>query len=140
MESRRSFLKLSATGLLTLPFLSQCAERKKITHIVSISFDDGFARSFIKTAEIYEKYDLQACFNVMASGGQSDFKPPDDYIQPGILGDFELWNELKRRGHEIMPHGYKHANLAHLEFSEACDLIQRSLDSFAENLIDFDAQ
>jgi len=36
-------------------------------HVVNRSFDDGFRRSFIRTAEIYEKYGFSACFNIIAS-------------------------------------------------------------------------
>jgi len=37
--------------------------------------------------------------------------PEDAYIKKSPLGDFALWNELKRQGHEVMPHGYRHENL-----------------------------
>jgi peptidoglycan/xylan/chitin deacetylase (PgdA/CDA1 family) len=141
MENRRSFLKKAGVGTLALPGLLSCISSKpEITHIVSISFDDGFEKSFIKTAEIYEKYKLSSCFNVVASGHLKSFVPPDDYILPGIIGDFTLWNELKKRGHEVMPHGYRHANLAQLPFEEATSLIDKSLDYFSENLDGFDAQ
>jgi peptidoglycan/xylan/chitin deacetylase (PgdA/CDA1 family) len=122
-------------GLLNFSF-----SKPETTHIVSLSFDDGFERSFLKTAEIYEKYKLSACFNVIASGHLDTFAPPDDYILPDIIGDFELWNALKKRGHEIMPHGYRHQNLANIPFAEAKELIRRSLDYFADNLIDFEAK
>jgi peptidoglycan/xylan/chitin deacetylase (PgdA/CDA1 family) len=141
MENRRSFLIKAGIGAATLPYLSFCNSfNRSITHVVSISFDDGFEKSFLRTAEIYEKYNLSACFNVIASGHNNDFKPPDDYIQPSVIGDFDLWNELKRRGHEIMPHGYEHKNLARIEFSEAQTLILKSLDVFSENLEGFDPQ
>ena len=74
---------------------------KETTHILSLSFDDGFRKSFIRTAEIYEKHGLKACFNVLASGHMDDFEEPDDYMKKDLLGDFELWNELQSRGHEI---------------------------------------
>jgi hypothetical protein len=35
-------------------------------HIISLSFDDGFERSNLKIAAIYEKFGLSACFNVLA--------------------------------------------------------------------------
>ena len=141
MENRRSFLKKAGIGTLALPGLFCCiSDKSDITHIVSISFDDGFKKSFIKTAEIYEKYNLSACFNVIASGHQESFVPPDDYIQQRIIGDFTLWNELKKRGHEVMPHGYKHENLARIPFQEATGLIDKSLDYFSEHLEGFEAQ
>lgn len=139
MEGRRSFLIKAGIGALTLPYLSRCSYfKREITHIVSISFDDGFEKSFLKTAEIYEKYELSACFNVIASGHLNDFKPPDGYIQPSVIGNFDLWNELKKRGHEVMPHGYKHENLARIKLTDAQKLIIESLDVFSENLEDFD--
>jgi peptidoglycan/xylan/chitin deacetylase (PgdA/CDA1 family) len=139
MQNRRSFLIKAGAGAITLPYLSFCSGfEKSISHVVSISFDDGFEKSFLKTAGIYEKYKLNACFNVIASGHDKDFKPPDDYIQPSVIGDFDLWNELKGRGHEIMPHGYKHENLARIDLADAQKLILKSLDVFAENLIGFE--
>ena len=139
MENRRSFLKKAGLGTLALPgFLSCISGKPEITHIVSVSFDDGFEKSFIKTAEIYEKYKLSACFNIVASGHLDSFVPPDDYILPGIIGDFSLWNELKKRGHEVMPHGYRHADLAQIPFEESIDLINKCLDYFSENLDEFD--
>ena len=44
---------LAASGA----FISCTAYRSKITHIISLSFDDGFRKSSIRTAEIYEKCD-----------------------------------------------------------------------------------
>jgi hypothetical protein len=35
-------------------------------HIISLSFDDGFERSNLRIAEIYETLGLSACFNVLA--------------------------------------------------------------------------
>ncbi len=139
MDSRRSFLIKTGIGAVTLPYLSCCNFfNRSVTHIVSISFDDGFEKSFLKTAEIYEKYKLNACFNVIASGHENDFKPPDDYIQPSVIGGFDLWNELNERGHEIMPHGYKHENLATINLKDAQELIIKSLDVFSEKLNGFD--
>jgi len=53
-------------------------------------------------------------------------------------GDFELWNELKRRRHEIMPHGYRHENLAKLPLDQAQELVRRCLGVFSEKLSGFD--
>lgn len=102
-------------------------------HIVSLSFDDGFRKSFLKTAEIFEKFQLSACLNVVATG-----IPDDPYIRRFRLGDFTLWNELKARGHEIMPHGHRHENLTQVPFEEGKDLIHRCLDLFTEKLKGFD--
>ena len=86
-------------------------------HLVTLSFDDGFKKSSLKTAEIYEKHGLSACINVIAMGHLKDFVAPDQY-QAGIpKGDYGLWNELHARGHEVMPHGYKHADKLKLPFA-----------------------
>jgi peptidoglycan/xylan/chitin deacetylase (PgdA/CDA1 family) len=107
-------------------------------HIITLSCDDGFRASSIRTAEIYEKYGLAACFNIIATGHAPDFETPDSG-QAGVAeGDFALWNELQARGHEVMPHSYKHANLAELPFGTACDLILRCLDVFDAELDGFD--
>ena len=135
---RRDFAKKSgliSAGLIGLPAFIKTEHAK--THLFSLSFDDGFEKSFLKTAEIYEKYGLSACFNIIATSHLESFTPPDGYIKSRILGDFSLWNELKERGHEIMPHGYNHTNLAEVPFEDAKDLINKSLDYFAEHLSGF---
>ncbi len=139
-QTRRSFVKAigaAAVGF-ALPqasFAEPPSGRKR--HLVTLSFDDGFKKSSLRTAEIYEKYKLSACINVIATGHLKDFVAPDPY-QAGIpKGDFGLWNELQQRGHEVMPHGYKHANKGKLPFAEAKDLVSRCLEVFAKELKDF---
>ena len=105
-------------------------------HIVTLSFDEWLKKSFVRTAEIHEKYKLSACFNVVASAHMKDFRPPDYHNVP--RGDFGLWNDLKARGHEVMPHGYRHANKQSLPFAEAKDLILRCLEVFDKELKGFD--
>ena len=136
--TRRDFLAAfgtAATCLVTARI--GAADRSSGTkrHLVTLSFDDGFRKSFVRTAEAYEKHGLSACFNVVAAG-----LPDDKYIKGVPLGDFALWNELKRRGHEIMPHGYRHENLRQMTFENGKDLIRRCLDVFAEKLDGFDAK
>ena len=113
--------------------------QKAKLHIITLSFDDGYEKSSIKTAEIFEKYDLSACINVVAAG---HLKLPDlpDEFHKWKLGDFDLWNDLSLRGHEIMPHSYKHANLTTLPFEEAKSLILKCLDIFNEKLDKFVAK
>lgn len=135
--SRRAFLKAvgSTATALTLPRLGFAGESAAATkvHLVTLSFDDGFKKSFARTAEIFEKFKLSACLNVVAAG-----LPDDRYIQNSPLGDFVLWNELQRRGHEIMPHGYRHENLPKLPLERAQELIRRCLGVFSEKLNGFD--
>jgi peptidoglycan/xylan/chitin deacetylase (PgdA/CDA1 family) len=139
LHTRRKFMAAvgaTVTGA-ALPRLSFGAEQPQPKkHIVTLSFDDGFKKSFVRTAEIYEKYKLSACLNVVASAHMKDFRPPDYHNVP--RGDFGLWNDLKARGHEVMPHGYRHANKRSLPFAEAKDLILRCLEVFDKELKGFD--
>jgi peptidoglycan/xylan/chitin deacetylase (PgdA/CDA1 family) len=141
-HTRRRFLAAASVTAASaaLPWLpaTRADEAAKKRHIVTLSFDDGFKKSFIKIAEIYEKHKLSACLNVIATGHHEDFQPPGQYIAGSPRGDFVLWNELKQRGHEVMPHTYRHANLRQMPFAEATDLIRRCLDVFAEQLKGFD--
>jgi len=150
--TRRDFLGIAGAGAASL-ILSSCGlkkeqdshrpkayDTKEPKHIITLSFDDGFKKSSIRTAQIYEKYNLSACINVVATAHLQTFSPPGQYIAGSDRGDFGLWNELKHRGHEIMPHGYRHANLAQLPLAEAKDLIRRCLDYFSKELKGFDPQ
>ncbi len=139
--SRRDFMRaaVAVSASRVLPSTVCAAESpQKKRHIVTLSFDDGFQKSSIKTAEIYEKHKLNACINVVASVHSNDFRPPD---YPTVRrGNFTLWNELQERGHEIMPHSYKHANLRQVPLADAKDLIRRCLDVFSQELRGFDAR
>ena len=126
-----------ASAAVPACFLS-CASGKP--HLVSLSFDDGFRKSFIRTAQIYEKFGLSACFNVTAASHRPEVGIVDDYVHYSQLGDFTLWNELQERGHEIMPHGYRHAHLDRLPFEEAKKLINDCLDIFEAELKGFEAR
>ena len=107
------------------------------THVVTLTFDDGFERSSRKTAEIFERFGLFASFNIVATGHLG--APNESWHNRWPKGDFTLWNELQARGHEIMPHGYQHANKAQLPFEEAQRLIEACLRVFAKELHAFDA-
>ncbi len=136
-RSRRSFLRTlgAASAVLTAAGL-RASDTPVVSgkrHLITLSFDDGFKKSFTRTAEIYEQHKLSACLNVVAAG-----LPEDAYIKSSPIGEFGLWNELKRRGHEIMPHGYRHENLAQLPLADAQDLIRRCLGVFSEKLGGFD--
>jgi len=105
-----------------------------------LSFDDGFEKSNMKIAKIYEKFGLSACFNVIALGHDPDFEPPDPYHEGYPRGNFGLWNELQARGHEIMPHGLLHRNLTEMPFAEAQRYILRCLEIFELELDHFNAR
>ena len=136
MISRRSFIKTSTFASIALTSGSLFADENK-THIITLSFDDGFKKSFYKVANIYEKYGLSACFNVIASGHLPDFKGVDQWILPELMGDFDDWNELKNRGHEVMPHSWKHLNLAQQPLEEAKQLIVKCLNYFQDHLVGY---
>jgi peptidoglycan/xylan/chitin deacetylase (PgdA/CDA1 family) len=104
---------------------------------VTLSFDDGFERSSIRTAEIFERHGLVAELNVVATGHLD--RSIDAWHERWPKGDFRLWNELKARGHEVMPHGYRHANKAELPFAEAQRLIEECLAVFRAELRGFEA-
>src|SRR5437016_1466902 len=93
-------------------------------------FDDGFAKSTLATAAIFEQYNLPAVFAVLADS--SSFVPG--------CGDWAMWNELQRRGHIIQPHGQTHAKLTELSPADGIDLVRRCLDSFTEHLEGFEAK
>ena len=106
-------------------------------HIATLSFDDGFERSSIRTAEIFEGHGLVAELNVLATGhlGGSN----DAWHRRWPKGDFSLWNELKARGHWVMPHGFRHADKSELPLADAQRLIERCLDVFEAELEGFEA-
>jgi peptidoglycan/xylan/chitin deacetylase (PgdA/CDA1 family) len=106
-------------------------------HVVTLSFDDGFRRSSLKTAEIFERFGLSAAINVVARGHAGE--PDEGWHTRWPKGDFGLWNELQARGHEIMPHGLVHANKSELPFEEGKRLIESCLQVFANELDGFDA-
>jgi peptidoglycan/xylan/chitin deacetylase (PgdA/CDA1 family) len=107
-----------------MPALNRAA-----TRYLTISFDDGFRASSVKTADLFESFGLRAEFNVVTTYGES---------KPEVFGGWTLWNELAARGHSIQPHGFDHTNKAKVGFGEARDLILRCLDSFSTNLHGFD--
>ena len=106
-------------------------------YIVTLTFDDGFERSSRRTAEIFEQFGLAASLNVVATGHLD--QPDEGWHRRWPKADFELWNELQERGHEVMPHGYRHANKAQLPFAEAKRLIEACLETFDNELEGFEA-
>jgi peptidoglycan/xylan/chitin deacetylase (PgdA/CDA1 family) len=108
-------------------------------YIVSLSFDDGFEKSNLQIADIYEKFGLSACFNVLARE-EVDGEKVDDPYHNWTKGDFKLWNDFQARGHEIMPHGLIHHNLAKLPLEDAQHSIIRCLEIFTRELKNFQAK
>ncbi len=136
---RREALRILGAGTLGLLSQGFVIPGKDNRHIITLSFDDGFKKSSIKTAEIYEKHGLSCCLNIIASAHLDQFQLPNEY-HAWPVGDFEMWNDLKKRGHEIMPHSYKHTNLAEVPLEEAKYWTRKCIDVFNEELEGFAAQ
>lgn len=135
---RRQFIKTSAAVATLAPALGFRPSQASKSHLVTFSFDDGFRKSFFKLADIHEEYGLKACLNIIASGHMPDFQQVDDWILPELMGDFNDWNGLVERGHEVMPHSWQHLNLARQDAYEAKKLISKCIVYFNENLRGFD--
>ena len=133
---RISFIQQVGLGSLALSLQGFKFEPAP-SHLITLSFDDGFKKSFLEAAAIHEQYGLSGCFNVIASAHLPDFVPPDDYILSDLMGDFDTWNELKARGHEVMVHSWAHNNLGRLPLEEAKALVDQSLTYFEEHLDGF---
>ena len=136
--NRRKFVRssIAITSVLglgaSLPFT---ASQK--THLLSLSFDDGFKKSFYRIAEIHEQYGLKACLNVIATGHLKSFNTEPKWIPQNLLGDFDDWNTLKSRGHEIMPHTWEHLNLTEVPIEKAKENIDKCLRFFEGHLDDY---
>lgn len=130
--NRRLFVQTAA---------SLSAQPPSKTHIVSLSFDDGFKKSFYKIAEIHERLGLRACLNVIAIGHTAEFdigRLASGGANTNVpLGNFDDWNKLKRRGHEVMAHTYDHARLTDLPLERAKELIDKCAAYFERNLEGF---
>jgi peptidoglycan/xylan/chitin deacetylase (PgdA/CDA1 family) len=133
---RRSFIKATSVGSLAFVFVRYHSKNK--SHILTLSFDDGMKKSFHQIADIFEGNGLQACLNVIASGHLQSFRPPNEY-HLDERGDFNDWNSLQKRGHEIMPHSWDHANLAEMPLEQAKEDVIRCLDYFEGHLDRFKA-
>ncbi|TAE34718.1 MAG: hypothetical protein EAY66_10360 [Sphingobacteriales bacterium] len=132
--NRRRFIE--STALLSMGLGMQSFIEKNKTHILTLSFDDGFKKSFYKIAEIHEAYGLKACLNVIAMGHEKGYVN-DAFIRKETLGNFDDWNTLKRRGHEVMPHSWDHKNLTEIPLDEAKENLDTCLDYFEKNLIGY---
>jgi peptidoglycan/xylan/chitin deacetylase (PgdA/CDA1 family) len=133
---RRSFIRTAVMGSISAGISGFTIKPK--THILTLSFDDGFKKSFYQTADIFERYNLHACLNVIASGHLTNFSEPNTYHKDP-RGDFNDWNALQKRGHEIMPHSWDHSHLVEMPIEQAKEDILKCLNYFEENLEGFDA-
>ena len=131
---RRSFLKLTSLASLGLNSNQFLSDK---THYLTLSFDDGFKKSCYKTAKIFENYGLKASMNIIASGHLESFSNEFKWMPKKLLGDFYDWNNLKSRGHEIMPHSWEHLNLTKIAIENAKNNIDKCLEYFNNNLDNF---
>ena len=136
--NRKDFISLSLLSGTALSFGFRPDDKK--THLLSLSFDDGFKKSFYKIAEIHEAFSLQACLNIIAGSNIPDLEASPNgmpELTSNIYGNFKDWNILKERGHEIMPHTWQHVNLTEIPINEAKERIDKCLDYFEEHLNGF---
>ena len=137
--SRRQTIKNLGLGTAVLMIGQPAFPIVDKRHIITLSFDDGFEKSSIRTAEIFAKFGLSACINVIATAHLNTFSLPNEY-HAWKVGDFQLWNDLKSKGHEIMPHSYDHQNLAEMPLEKAKESILKCLDYFNGHLAGFNAK
>lgn len=101
---------------------------------ISFSWDDGFRRSTLHTAEIFEKFGLRAEFNIITDWTDNATRNPTDTP----FADWGVWAEMKQRGHIVHPHGTNHTNKAEVPLAEAQKLVLHCLDTFDKKLTGFD--
>ncbi len=139
--NRRAFLRdtsLASAGILTASAVTPFQPPPGKTHVLTLSFDDGFKKSFHRIAKMHEDYGLKACLNVIATGHLPRFRAPDKWILPKLLGNFDDWNLLTGRGHEVMPHSWEHLDLTETPLSQAKENILKCLEYFEDNLDGYD--
>ena len=83
-------LGAGTAGVLTSGFILPLGSGR---HIITLSYDDGFRKSSIRTAEIYEKYGLSSCINIIANAHLRGDELPDEY-HAWPVGDFELFRRV----------------------------------------------
>ncbi len=67
---RRKFVQHLGMGTLALGMGRSAAIAsmpQTPSHLITLSFDDGFKKSFLEAAAIHENHGLSGCFNVIAS-------------------------------------------------------------------------
>ncbi|MGD1893316.1 MAG: polysaccharide deacetylase family protein [Cyclobacteriaceae bacterium] len=136
--NRRQFIKTSAAAGAAMIY-GRLPPKYTKSHVLTLSFDDGFKKSFYRITEIHQEYGLLACLNVIATGHLKEYPIQDDWIKKDMLGDFDDWNTLKSQGHEVMPHTWQHLNLTKIPLEQAKQNIDKCLSFFAENLEGYQA-
>jgi peptidoglycan/xylan/chitin deacetylase (PgdA/CDA1 family) len=101
---------------------------------ISFCFDDGFRASADKIQRLFAQRDLSACFCVLTAPELAE----DPFIRAAPIADWDYWRAAIAAGHEVAPHGYAHEYFGKLSVDGACDSVQRTLDSFEQELPGFD--
>lgn len=107
-----------------------------MTQAISFCFDDGFRATADKVRRLFAQRNQSACFCVLAEPVLAE----DPFIRAAPIADWAYWREAIAAGHEVAPHGYAHEHLGKLSFAAACDSVQRTLDSFQQELPGFDSR
>lgn len=105
-----------------------------MTQAISFCFDDGFRASADTIQRLFSERALSACFCVLAQPELAQ----DPFIRAAPIADWEYWRSALAAGHEVAPHGYAHEHLGRLDFAAACDSVQRTLDTFQQQLPGFE--
>ena len=84
---RRQFIKTTLAS--SDAFSMGCLSKSIKTHYISLSFDDGFKKSFYRISEIHEEYGLQACLNVISTGHLPRFNQEPKWIPQKLLGNLD---------------------------------------------------
>jgi hypothetical protein len=79
--TRRDMFKAMGVGVAwALARLESAgADDAKKRHVVTFSFGDGFKKSSVRTADIFEKHGLHACINVIATARLPGSVLPNEY-------------------------------------------------------------
>lgn len=109
------------------------------SRLLTLSWDDGFEKSFREVAAIHESFGVKANLNIISRACEPGHVPADDWHN-APTGDWNLWNELSARGHEIDPHSHTHLNHAQAPLPEALREIDLCLEAFGRNLRGFRAE
>lgn len=107
-----------------------------MTKTISFCFDDGFRASADTIQRLFSERGLSACFCALAEPSLAQ----DPFIRAAPIADWDYWRAALAAGHEVAPHGYAHEHLGQLDFTAACDSLQRTFGVFQQQLPDFDPQ
>ena len=106
------------------------------TRLLTLSWDDGFEKSFRTIAAIHDEFGVKAALNIISRASEPGHVPADEWHNAPTAG-WDLWNELAARGHEINPHSHTHLNHARAPWDEVKREIDLCLDAFGRSMKGF---